>query len=167
MRCLWLGQTLEEKNAKLTAMVEALSTERDQVQWHGEELSRLDSTNSSKPPSSHGLKRKPRCAHSPERERRRGLGRGAGKQKGAPGHHLAPVAEPDHVIELLPAFCGDCGLDFGQRGPETPGQATAISTGSDSAARSLRQPRSRKSAVTAPSSTATTPTITVGRMAAM
>src|SRR5258708_7303922 len=76
-----------------------------------EELSRrlgLNSTNSSKPPSSDGLKRKRRTARSPERERRKRLGRNPGKQKGAPGHHLAPTSRPDQVVELLPAFCEKC-----------------------------------------------------------
>src|SRR5258708_40024988 len=85
--------------------------ERDELRRRNEELSRrlgLNSTNSSKPPSSDGLKRKRRTARSPERERRKRLGRNPGKQKGAPGHHLAPTSRPDQVVELLPAFCEKC-----------------------------------------------------------
>ncbi len=87
--------------------------ERDELRQRYEELSRrlgLDSTNSSKPPSSDGLKRKRRTARSPERERRKRLGRRPGKQKGAPGHHLVPTTRPNHVVELLPAFCEKCRL---------------------------------------------------------
>jgi transposase len=79
---------------------------------------KLDSTNSSKPPSSDGLKRNSRCARSPERERQKQLGRGAGKQRGTPGRYLAHVAVPDRVIELLPACCGACGLDLGDEASE-------------------------------------------------
>jgi transposase len=68
----------------------------------------LNSKNSSKPPSSDGLKRKRRTARSPERESRKLLGRRPGKQKGAPGHHLAMTERPDRVIELLPGFCEKC-----------------------------------------------------------
>jgi transposase len=100
-----------EERARLAASVEQVGAERDQLQRQVEELSRrfgLDSTNSSKPPSSDGLKRKPRCARSPERQRRRLLGRRPGKQKGAPGHHLEQVAHPDNVIQLLPSHCARC-----------------------------------------------------------
>src|SRR3984893_6346542 len=41
-------------------------------------------------------------------ERRQQMRRRPGKQKGAPGHHLAPTRRPDRVIELLPGFCEKC-----------------------------------------------------------
>ncbi len=88
-----------------------LVAERDCLRRRKEELSRrlgLDSRNSSKPPSSDGLRRRRRTARSPERERRKRLGRRPGKQKGAPGHHLAPMSRPDQVVELLPAICEKC-----------------------------------------------------------
>jgi transposase len=68
----------------------------------------LDSKNSSKPPSSDGLKRKRRTARSPERERRKRQGRRPGKQKGAAGRYLLPAENPDQEVELLPSFCGKC-----------------------------------------------------------
>jgi transposase len=99
--------------------------ERDELKQRCEELSRrvgLNSTNSSKPPSSDGLKRKRRTARSPERERRKLLGRKPGKQKGAQGHHLAMTSSPDRIVELLPAVCEKCsgGLveHAGERGME-------------------------------------------------
>jgi transposase len=91
--------------------IDRLVAERDELRQRNEELKRrlgLDSTNSSKPPSSDGLKRKRRTARSPERERRKRLGRRPGKQRGTPGVHLALSERPDRVVELLPAFCGKC-----------------------------------------------------------
>src|SRR5215472_10458361 len=91
--------------------IDRLVAERDELRQRNEELKRrlgLDSTNSSKPPSSDGLKRKRRTARSPERERRKRLGRRPGKQRGRPGVHLALSERPDRVVELLPAFCGKC-----------------------------------------------------------
>jgi transposase len=67
-----------------------------------------DSSNSSKPPSSDGL-RKPsrvdRGAAEPARRR-------PGKQPGAPGAHLAQVAQPDQIVEHVPNRCGGCGADL-------------------------------------------------------
>ena len=102
---------LAEERAALVAANQELVAERDELRQRNEELRRrlgLDSTNSSKPPSSDGLKRKRRTARSPERERRKRLGRRPGKQKGTPGHHLPLTSEPDQVVELLPAFCERC-----------------------------------------------------------
>ena len=104
-RSRWL-----EERAGLVGQVERLSAEHDRLQRQVEELSRrarLDSTNSSKPPSSDGLRRRPRPS-SPERKCRKEKGCRPGKQKGAPGFRLAPVATPDKVEELLPAHCGKC-----------------------------------------------------------
>jgi transposase len=60
-----------------------------------------DSSNSSQPPSSEGLRKKPATP------RRRGGRRG--KQPGDPGRHLAQVADPDEIIDHVPAACGGCG----------------------------------------------------------
>jgi transposase len=68
-----------------------------------------DSSNSSKPPSSDGLGKpsrvERRAAEGGERRR-------PGKQPGAPGAHLAQVAEPDEVIWHVPGRCGGCGADL-------------------------------------------------------
>jgi transposase len=106
---------LTEEEATLVEANQGLVVEREQLKKRNEELSRrlgLDSTNSSKPPSSDGLKRKRRTACSPERERRKRLGRRPGKQRGVPGRHLAQTANPNRVVELLPALCGHCGRDL-------------------------------------------------------
>ena len=102
---------LTRERAELAEANRALVAERDELGQRNQELSRrvgLNSTNSSKPPSSDGLKRKRRTARSPERESRKLLGRRPGKQKGGPGHHLAMTERPDQVIELLPGLCEKC-----------------------------------------------------------
>jgi transposase len=124
---LWAGQRqeierLREERGELKEANGALVAECEGLKERVHELSRrldLDSHTSSKPPSSDGLKRKRRTAISPERERRKRLARGPGKQKGAPGRHLEPVAEPDEMIELLPAICGCCGRDLDDDAVET------------------------------------------------
>jgi transposase/uncharacterized coiled-coil protein SlyX len=68
-----------------------------------------DSSNSSKPPSSDGL-RKPSRAE--QRTDERAERRRPGKQPGASGAHLAQVAEPDEVVEHLPDRCGGCGAEL-------------------------------------------------------
>jgi transposase len=69
------------------------------------ELSRRlgqNSGNSSLPPSSDRFGK-------PRRERRGSSAGKPGKQPGAPGSALERVADPDEVIEHVPAACGGCG----------------------------------------------------------
>jgi transposase len=68
-----------------------------------------DSSNSSKPPSSDGLRKPARAAR---RTDGRAEGRRPGKQPGAPGAHLAQVEEPDEVAWHVPDQCGGCGADL-------------------------------------------------------
>jgi transposase len=68
-----------------------------------------DSSNSSKPPSSDGL-RKP--ARAGRQDDERAARRRPGKQPGTPGAHLAQVATPDQVVEHLPERCGECGAEL-------------------------------------------------------
>jgi transposase len=68
-----------------------------------------DSSNSSMPPSSDGLRKPARAArgaHGRAEHRR------PGKQPGAPGAHLAQVEEPDEVAWHVPDRCGGCGADL-------------------------------------------------------
>jgi Family of unknown function (DUF6444) len=62
-----------------------------------------DSSNSSRPLSQDGLRK-------PVRSKRHGSGdRKPGKQPGAPGAHLAQVAEPDEIVVHVADRCGGCG----------------------------------------------------------
>lgn len=73
-----------------------------------EELERRlgkDSHNSSKPPSSDGLRRK-------VREPRKKSEKRSGGQQGHRGHTLSQVAEPDHVMMHRPEKCENCHQDL-------------------------------------------------------
>ncbi len=61
-----------------------------------------DSSNSSKPPSSDGLKRKPKSL-------RKRTGKKPGGQRGRVGKGLAQVNNPDVVVTHTPASCTGCG----------------------------------------------------------
>jgi len=60
-----------------------------------------DSRNSSKPPASDGLARRPRATRRPS-------GRKSGGQLGHAGHTLAVVARPARVQAHVPGVCGQC-----------------------------------------------------------
>ena len=73
----------------------------------------LNSSNSSKPPSTDGLSKKPPRTRS-LRER---SNKPAGGQKGHPGKTLCAVDNPDHTVDHLPANCANCTESL----PQTPG----------------------------------------------
>ena len=64
---------------------------------------KTNSRNSSKPPSQDVY------AKPAPKSLRRETGRGQGKQPGAPGASLKLVADPDTVVDHVPAACGGCG----------------------------------------------------------
>ncbi len=67
----------------------------------------MNSKNSSKPPSSDGY------VKPAPKSRRRRSGKKVGKQPGAPGKNLPPVAEPDEIVDHAPDHCEACGDDLG------------------------------------------------------
>ncbi len=66
-----------------------------------------DSHNSSKPPSSDGLRKKPA-----PKSLRKASGRKPGRAKGDPGGRLERVADPDHIVDHRPSACDGCGNDL-------------------------------------------------------
>jgi transposase len=104
-------EQLREANARLVAANAEQASLIARLNARVAELERRlgkDSSNSSRPPSSDGLGKPP----APRQQRRDGGGRRAGKQPGAPGAHLAQVADPDEVVVHRPVICASCGGDL-------------------------------------------------------
>jgi transposase/uncharacterized coiled-coil protein SlyX len=96
---------LRAANAEQARLIAAL-------QARGVELERRlgkDSSNSSKPPSSDGLRKPSRAERRADQQAVR---RRPGKQPGAPGAYMAQVAEPDEVVEHVPDRCGKCNAEL-------------------------------------------------------
>ena len=91
---------LEAENAALRERVEVLAAQVQELQAR---LAR-DSRNSSKPPSSDGLGRKP----SKTKSLRTRSGKKPGGQIGHRGETLHLVATPDSVVEHRPVTCANC-----------------------------------------------------------
>src|SRR6516165_4936916 len=98
---------LRSENAALREMIARQSEAIGVLEARIVDLERrldLDSSNSSKPPSSDGLKKPPRVKSLRERS-----GKRTGGQKGHPGKTLRQVEVPDAVIDHYPAICSGCG----------------------------------------------------------
>lgn len=103
--------TAEERIAELEAETAGLKADNATLRERVEQLAarvqelegRLakDSHNSSKPPSSDGVRRRPKSLRKPS-------GKKPGGQLGHRGETLRLVATPDEVIEHRPAVCAHC-----------------------------------------------------------
>jgi transposase len=103
---------LTNENTRLRSeLQQALALIAQQAEEIAELKARLgrDSQNSSKPPASDGLNRRPR----PPRVKGQ---KASGGQIGHPGHALQRVAEPDERVALHPATCQHCGEDLSETG---------------------------------------------------
>jgi len=95
-----LPPEVEELIAALLRRIEALEAENAALRRRLD----LDSSNSSKPPSSDGLKKKPRGLRS----LRTRTGKPSGGQKGHRGDTLRQAAEPDGIVEHAAERCAHC-----------------------------------------------------------
>lgn len=108
-------QQLMEQNSKLTAQNEALLLQVAQLTEKVDELTRIikelqektnkNSKNSSKPPSSDGLKKPPVNKNQSLRQK---SGRKPGAQDGHNGVHLSVFSKPDDIKYYMHSDCCDC-----------------------------------------------------------
>jgi transposase len=90
------------------AVITELQSEVTELRSEVAELRRrlgMDSSNSSKPPSSDGLDRAKRSSSGSAGKR--------GKPRGAPGATKMLVDDPDETVACRPAACGNCARDLG------------------------------------------------------
>jgi transposase len=96
---------------QLRTEVAQLRADNEKLRAENAELKRrlgMNSTNSSKPPSSDGL------AKPAPKSLRRATGRKPGGQSGHPGSTLALVADPNERLRHEPGPCTGCGADLAQ-----------------------------------------------------
>ena len=108
-------------SADVEELIAALRAEIVMLRAEVAELKRRlgqDSSTSSKPPSSDGLKKKPRIAGS----LRELSGKPSGGQKGHKGDTLRQVAEPDRIVRHEASHCRHCQALLG------PGAARGVET---------------------------------------
>ena len=102
--------TEEEKDQKIIALEKENKALRERIAELERRLG-LNSDNSSKPPSSDGLKKKTHRTKSLRGKSQRKTG----GQRGHRGQTLEPVIEPDFLVNYpAPAICCQCGCDVSQ-----------------------------------------------------
>lgn len=89
---------------KIAELLEKISELTEQIKKLQEKQS-LDSSNSSKPPSSDGLKKKP---VNKNRSLRTSSGKNPGGQEGHKGTTYSVIDKPDTVVKHMPASCANC-----------------------------------------------------------
>jgi len=102
------GEVFEALPESIRSYIRYLESTIQQLQVRVHELEAKlskDSSNSSKPPSSDGLKRKPKSL-------RKQSGKKPGGQQGHVGKGLAQVNNPDIIVTHVPASCTGCGSDL-------------------------------------------------------
>lgn len=100
-----LAALVGDQAARIDAQDAMISALRSEVAELRRRLG-MDSTNSSKPPSSDGLGRKQRSSPSGSSGKR-------GKPRGAPGATKMLVDDPDQTVVCRPSACGRCAHDLG------------------------------------------------------
>src|SRR6059058_5150140 len=97
-------QQLEAENAALKSQLAQLLERVAQL----EAQLALNSSNSSKPPSSDAFVRPPK-----KRSLRKASGKKPGAQPGHEGHTLSWNETPDQIVDHLPQQCSECQSDLG------------------------------------------------------
>jgi transposase len=117
-------QTPKEAQALILQLLKLVQEEEKRIA-HLEERLGLNSTNSSKPPSTDppSIKKQPHPSKKNKKKKKRGA------QPGHKGHHriLLPTEEVDEVVPLLPSTCAHCQAPlFGQDPSPQRHQVTEI-----------------------------------------
>jgi transposase len=98
-----LAALVVELRLLVTAQAATIAEQAEQIAELERQVA-ADSHNSSKPPSSDGLGKKPA-----PKSLRKATGRRPGRAKGDPGGRLEQVADPDVIVDHHPVACGGCG----------------------------------------------------------
>lgn len=109
---MFLESPAEPSREELIALIQAQAAEISALKAQVAELERrlgLNSSNSSKPPSSDGVKKPARVASL-----REASGKKPGGQKGHKGETLRQSADPDEIVDHFPAICSGCGAALTQ-----------------------------------------------------